>query len=78
MQQPDGMSLRGRPGSGSHPYAAAQNGYTPYGSDAQPPPNAVGYTVPVPVSVYAEQDTYQVSQHHNTLGEQLARILMHH
>ena len=59
------MSLRGRPGSGAHPYAAAPNGYqqfTPEPPAAQQQPGSPsGYTVPVPVSVYTEHTAYQVS-----------------
>ncbi len=59
------MSLRGRPGSGHHPYAAAANGYQQFTPEPMPaqqqPGSQTGYTVPVPVSVYTEHTAYQVS-----------------
>ena len=59
------MSLRGRPGSGSHPYAAAPNGYSQFAAEMppaqQPAGSPTGYTVPVPVSVYSEHTAYQAS-----------------
>ncbi len=63
--QRGGMSLRGRPGSGAHPYAVAANGYQPFTPEPMPaqqqPGSLTGYTVPVPVSVYTEHTAYQAS-----------------
>ena len=60
------MSLRGRPGSGAHPYAAAANGYQQFtpepAAQQQQQGSGTGYTVPVPASVYTEHTAYQVSR----------------